>query len=179
MTSAFETLLAAAERRKLPPVRQWRPARTGDIDIRIASDGRWFHEGREIRRARLVKLFATVLRRDADGFCLVTPAEKLRIIVEDAPFIAVDMESDGAGAARQLVFATNVGDSVLAGVAHPIEVRNPATAPRPYLEVRDGLKARIARSVFYRLVDLCDEAHGQLTVWSAGTRFAIGPTLPP
>ena len=179
MTSAFEALLAAARDRKLPPVRQWRPARTGDIDIRIASDGRWLHEGREIRRKRLVALFATVLRLDEDGFCLVTPAEKLRIVVEDAPFIAVDMESDGAGAGRRLVFATNVGDSVLADAAHPIEVRNPATAPRPYLEVRDGLKARIARSVFYRLVDLSDEMNGQLTVWSAGTSFVLGPTLEP
>ena len=179
MTSAFETLLAAARDRQLPPVRQWRPARTGDIDIRIASDGRWLHEGREIRRKRLVALFATVLRLDEDGFCLVTPAEKLRIVVEDAPFIAVDMESDGTGAGRRLVFATNVGDSVLADAAHPIEVRNPATAPRPYLEVRDGLKARIARSVFYRLVDLSDEINGQLTVWSAGTGFVLGPTLEP
>ena len=175
MTNAFEQLLAAARDQRLPPVGQWCPARTGDIDIRIAADGRWFHEGREIKRQRLVALFASVLRLDADGHCLVTPAEKLRIVVEDAPFLAIDMESDGVAAARRLIFTTNVGDHVLAGAGHRITVFDAAVAPRPYLEVRDGLRARIARSVFYRLVDCCDEAGGELEVWSAGERFVLGP----
>ena len=175
MTDSFEQLLAAARDRRLPPVRHWQPVRSGEIDIRIAADGRWFHEGREIKRTRLVALFASVLRLDADGFCLVTPAEKLRIVVEDAPFVAIDMESDGTGKARRLLFTTNVGDCVLADAAHRIEVRDADAAPRPYLEVRDGLRARIARSVFYRLVDCCDLAQGQLEVWSAGERFVLGP----
>ena len=131
MTDSFEQLLAAARDRRLPPVRHWQPVRSGEIDIRIAADGRWFHEGREIKRTRLVALFASVLRLDADGFCLVTPAEKLRIVVEDAPFLAIDMESDGTGKARRLLFTTNVGDRVLADAAHRIEVRDADAAPRP------------------------------------------------
>ena len=179
MSNAFRALLDAAGDRKLPPVHTWRPARIGDIDIRIAPDGRWFHEGAEIRRERLVALFSTVLRLDDDGYCLVTPAEKLRIVVEDAPFLAVDMESDGAGRARRLIFVTNVGDHVLADAAHPIEVEDRAGEPRPYLTVRAGLRARLTRSVFYRLVDLGAPAGGELEVWSAGSRFVLGRIDPP
>ena len=174
MSNAFRALLAAAGDRKLPPVHTWHPERVGDIDIRIAADGRWFHEGAEIKRERLVALFSTVLRLDDDGHCLVTPAEKLRIVVEDAPFLAVDMESDGAGRSRRLIFATNVGDHVLADAAHPIEVEDRAGEPRPYITVRDGLRARLTRSVFYRLVDLGAPAGDELEVWSAGSRFALG-----
>lgn len=174
MDDAFGALLKAAADRKLPPVGQWHPERVGDIDIRINSDGRWFHEGTEIKRHRLVELFATVLRRDPDGYCLVTPAEKLRIHVEDAPFIAIDMESDGEGPERRLVLATNVGDHVLVDAAHPITVNDKEGEPRPYVEVRDGLRALIARSVFYRLVDLGEVRNGSVEVWSCGTRFVLG-----
>ena len=172
--NAFQALLDAAGNRRLPPVHAWHPQRVGDIDIRIAADGRWFHEGAEIRRERLVALFSTVLRLDHDGYCLVTPAEKLRIVVEDAPFLAIDMESDGAGPARRLIFTTNVGDHVLADAAHPIEVEERAGEPRPYVTVRDGLRARLTRSVFYRLVELGAPAGEELEVWSAGSRFVLG-----
>ena len=175
MPAAFRDLLALAADRKLPPVERWHPERVGEIDIRIAADGRWFHEGAEIRRERLVALFATVLRLDEDGYCLVTPAEKLRIVVEDAPFLAVDMESDGAGRSRRLIFTTNVGDHVLADAAHPIEVVERDAGPRPYVTVRDALRARLTRSVFYRLVDLGTPAGRELEVWSAGARFVLGP----
>ena len=174
VTSPFENLLAAVGDRKLPPVHAWRPERVGDIDIRIAADGRWFHEGSEIKRQRLVTLFSTILRLDEDGYCLVTPAEKLRIAVEGAPFLAVDMESDGEGQARRLIFTTNVGDHVLADANHPIEVLVCAGEPRPYITVRNGLRARITRSVFYRLVDLGAPAAGRLEVWSAGAKFVLG-----
>ena len=178
MSNAFRALLDAAGDRKLPPVHAWRPERVGDIDIRIAPDGRWFHEGAEIRRERLVALFSTVLRLDDDGYCLVTPAEKLRIVVEDAPFLAVDMESDGAGRSRRLIFVTNVGDHVLADAAHPIEVEERGREPRPYVTVRRRLRARLTRSVFYRLVDLGTPAGGELEVWSAGSRFVLGRIEP-
>ena len=174
MDDAFGALLKAAADRKLPPVGRWRPERVGDIDIRINAEGCWFHEGTEIKRQRLVELFATVLRRDPDGFCLVTPAEKLRIHVEDAPFIAIDMESDGKGRERRLVLATNVGDHVLVDAEHPITVNDNEGEPRPYVEVRDGLQALIARSVFYRLVDLGEVRKGSVEVWSCGTRFVLG-----
>lgn len=174
MDEAFGALLKAAADRKLPPVGLWHPERVGDIDIRINADGRWFHDGTEIKRHRLVKLFATVLRLDPDGYCLVTPAEKLRIRVEDAPFVAIDMESDGEGPKRRLVLATNVGDHVLVDAAHPITVLENHGEPRPYVEVRDGLRALIARSVFYRLVDLGEVRNGSVEVWSCGTRFVLG-----
>ena len=172
--AAFRDLLALAASRKLPPVEHWHPERVGEIDIRIAADGRWFHEGAEIRRERLVALFATVLRLDEDGYCLVTPAEKLRIVVEDAPFLATDMESDGAGRSRRLIFTTNVGDHVLADAAHPLEVVDHNGEPRPYLDVRNGLRARLTRSVFYRLVELGTPVGEELEVWSAGSRFVLG-----
>ncbi|MDE0054518.1 MAG: DUF1285 domain-containing protein [Gammaproteobacteria bacterium] len=174
METAFDALLKAAGDRKLPPVDQWQPERVGDIDIRIASDGRWFHEGTEIKRQRLVALFATILRRDADGYCLVTPVEKLRIRVDDAPFVAVDMEYAGEGRERRLILTTNVDDHVLVDAAHPITVRDNQGEPRPYVEVRDGLRALIARSVFYRLVDLGEVRDGMLEVWSSGSRFVLG-----
>ena len=116
-----------------------------------------------------------MLRRDDDGHCLVTPVEKLRIVVEDAPFLAIDMESDGAGRSRRLLFTTNVGDHVLADAKHPIEVEDRAGEPRPYVTVRNGLRARMTRSVFYRLVDLGAPVGGQLVVWSAGAPFVLGP----
>ena len=174
MDDAFDALLKAAADRKLPPVGLWHPERIGDIDIRINADGRWFHEGAEIKRQRLVALFATVLRRDDDGYWLVTPVEKLRIRVEDAPFMAIDMESDGDGRERRLVLTTNVGDHVLVDAAHRITVHDNAGEPRPYVEVRDGLWALIARSVFYRLVDLGEVRNGSVEVWSCGTRFVLG-----
>ena len=106
---------------------------------------------------------------------MVTPAEKLRIRVDDAPFVAVDMDADGVGRARRLLFTTNVGDLVLAGPDHPIAV---GEGPRPYVEVRRGLQALIARSVFYRLVALAEvEAGGQMSVWSDGQRFVLGTCL--
>ena len=174
MESAFDTLLKAARDRELPPVNQWQPKRVGDIDIRIRSDGRWFHEGTEIKRQPLVELFATILRRDADGHCLVTPVEKLRIQVDDAPFVAVDMESAGEGRERRLILTTNVGDHVLVDAAHSISVEDNEGEPRPYVEVRDGLRALIARSVFYRLVELGEVRDGVLEVWSSGERFVLG-----
>ena len=188
--SAFDELLAAARNRTLPPVERWNPSRVGEIDIRIAANGDWYHDGSLIKRFAIAKLFATILRRDPcrddglrrdrcrdDGqYFLVTPAEKLRIRVDDAPFLAIDMESDGQGDARRLLFTTNVGDVVLADAAHPLTVvTQPNGEPRPYVEVRDGLTALIARSVFYRLVELADvDENGAASICSAGARFVLG-----
>lgn len=174
--SAFADLLAAAENRNLPPVERWHPTRTGAIDIRIAASGDWYHEGALIKRAAIARLFATVLRLEDDGaYYLVTPAEKLRIQVDDAPFVATGMEADGEGRAARVLFTTNMGEAVLADARHPIVVEQRAEQPRPYVEVRDGLRALIARPVFYRLVAMArvDEA-GQVCVWSAGARFVLG-----
>lgn len=167
----------AAGGKGLPPVHLWNPPHCGDIDIRIARDGVWFHEGTPIGREALVRLFSTILRRDPDGFHLVTPVEKMRITVEDAPFIAVRVDRDG----EALRFVTNVGDEVEAGPDHAIRVEeDPATGePRPYLHVRRGLEALIARPVFYELVEMAVERATQdgprFCVASNGAWFPVGP----
>jgi hypothetical protein len=179
----FESLEAAQADKRLPPVEDWHPERQGGIDIRIAADGTWYHEGSPIRRQALIDLFATVLRRDPDGYCLVTPAERLVIEVEDAPFIAVAMETRGVGRETDLLFTTNVGDHVVADADHPLRVlraaeRRPGNAapdePRPYVRVRNGLDALINRSVYYRLVDQAAVEGGEVVAYSRGARFVLG-----
>ena len=159
--------------RALPPVHLWNPPNCGEIDIRIRADGLWFHEGSPIGRPQLVRLFASVLRRDPDGFYLVTPVEKLEITVEDAPFTAVRVDREGG----DLRFTTNVGDTVVAGPDHAIRVEMDAATgePRPYLHVRAGLEALIVRAVFYDLIEMGDAQDGRLIVESGGTRFDLGP----
>jgi hypothetical protein len=177
----LEGVIAAAKAqapgRGLPPVHLWRPEHCGDIDIVIKKDGLWFHEGTPIGREALVRLFSTVLRKDPDGFHLVTPVEKMKITVEDAPFIAVRVDREGDA----LKFLTNVGDEVEAGPENGIRVEmDPATGqPRPYLHVRRGLEALIARPVFYELVEMAEERDTPegptLGVASHGAWFPIGP----
>jgi uncharacterized protein len=166
----------AASGRALPPVETWHPAHCGDIDIRIARDGTWFHQGSPIGRKELVRLFSTILRKDGEDYVLVTPAEKMRITVEDAPFLAVLMDAEGEGAGQMLSFTTNVGDVAVAGPDNPIRVEiDPETEePSPYVHVRKGFEAKIARAVFYRLVDLAETRDGVLGVWSGGVFFGIG-----
>lgn len=169
----LDDLTKATPARGLPPVHLWRPEHCGEIDIVIKASGEWLHEGAPIRRPALVRLFSTVLRRDPDGIHLVTPVEKLKITVEDAPFVAVAVDVHG----EDLVFTTNVGDRVTADADHPIRVEtDPATGePRPYVHVRAGLDALIARSVFYELVERADERDdGSLAVRSGGLWFALG-----
>jgi len=184
--SGLEGVVAAAKAqapgRGLPPVHLWNPAHCGDIDIVIKKSGLWFHEGTPIGREALVRLFSTVLRKDPDGFHLVTPVEKMKITVEDAPFIAVrlDAVADDAGE-PVLRFTTNVGDTVEAGAENPIRVEVDAETgePRPYVHVRRGLEALIARPVFYELSELAEEREqaGEpiLGVRSHGAWFAISP----
>jgi hypothetical protein len=163
-----------------PPVQQWKPEVSGEIDIRIGRDGTWYHEGSPIGRKRMVQLFSSVLRHDDDGVhYLVTPVEKLAIEVDDAPFLAVEMTVHGAGREQVLVFRTNVDEEVMAGPEHPIRIALDGTGeePSPYIHVRDRLEALIARPVFYALVELGVEAEvdgeAHLGVWSAGVFFPI------
>lgn len=155
------------------PVERWHPEHCGSMDLVIRSDGTWVHEGEPILRASLVRLFSRVLRRDDDGYVLVTPAEKLSIQVEDVPFLAVDFERTSDG----IAFRTNVGDVVTADAAHPIEMRASEAAGTsvPYIRVRGALDARLARPAYYRLVDEAREApDGTLSIESGGQRFALG-----
>lgn len=172
----------AASGRALPPVERWNPAHCGEIDIRIARDGTWLHQGEPIGRKELVRLFSTILRKDGADYVLVTPAEKLRIQVDDAPFVAALLKVEGEGRAQRLVFTTNVGDVAQAGADNPIRVEtDPASGePSPYVHVRRGLEARIARAPFYQMVDLAAPGEGAMTgllgVWSGGVFFPIGPS---
>ena len=172
--------LAAYRAKKLPPVGQWNPPYRGDADMRIGRDGTWYHLGQPIERAAMVKLFSTVLRRDDDRFFLVTPAERLAITVDDAPFVAVEMFATGTGTSQDITFRTHVDDYVTADADHPIRIELDPTSgePSPYVLVRDRLEALIARAVFYDMVDLAVERPGptgiELGVWSAGAFFPIG-----
>jgi hypothetical protein len=151
--------------------------------MRIASDGEWSYQGSPIRRIDLVKLFATILRREPDGsYWLVTPVERGRIEVEDAPFVVVEIERAGAGETQELRARTNLDQWLTIGPDHPLELRRPPgvvaeSGPAPYVDVRDGLQARIARSVFYELVDLAEEhridGRDCVGIWSQGHFFAL------
>jgi hypothetical protein len=159
-------------------------------DMRIARDGTWFYHGSPIGRIALVKLFATVLKRDDAGdFWLITPAERGRITVEDVPFVAVEVRADGAGRDMKLSFRTNLDEWVTADADHPIRVAHARAAggelsdvPAPYILIRDRLEARIGRAVFYELVELAEERQTpqgiELGVWSEQTFFPLG-SLPP
>ena len=156
----------------------------GDLDIRIARDGTWFYRGSPIGRLPLVKLFASVLRREADGrYWLVTPAERGHIEVEDVPFLGVALTVEGDGRNQQLIFRTNLDEFVTAGADNPLRVETAADGePAPYILVRDGLEARLARPVFYDLVELgTEERVGdtiQFGVWSQGMFFRLGEPGP-
>jgi len=169
----FNELSELERKQSFPPVQSWHPEREGDIDIHIDASGDWYHEGSRFQRKALVKLFSSILRKDADGYCLVTPAEKLRIDVADVPFVAIDVERGDGEKGPELIFTTNVDEYVTADEDHPIWVDASGGSPRPYIHVRAGLNALISRPLYYRLVDLCTEADGRHWLISRGTRFAL------
>ncbi len=155
------------------------PPHCGAIDIRITADGVWFHEGRPILRPALVRLFASILQREADGqFYLVTPVEKMLIQVDDCPFVAVLLQVTGDGSEAVLTFELNTGEHVTANGRHPLWVEERDGGPHPLLQVRAGLQARLTRTVFYQLADLAQEdtvnGASAWVVWSDGQRFVLG-----
>ncbi|WP_306114666.1 MULTISPECIES: DUF1285 domain-containing protein [unclassified Roseovarius] len=169
---------AAAQSGGLPPVHLWNPPFCGDLDMRIARDGTWYYEGTVITRPGLVRLFSTILKREGDKYFLVTPVEKVGVSVDDAPFVAVDFERRGAGETQELVFETNVGDSVTAGPETPIRVVRDGDTdePSPYVMVRAGLEALIDRKSFYRLVEIGSHHDGWFGLWSGGAFFPMIPS---
>ncbi len=178
----LEALLKAQTDGGLPPVERWDPPYCGDIGMAIRADGVWLYQGSPIGRVPLVKLFARVLRRDADGrHFLVTPAEKVDVKVEDAPFLAVEMQVDGTGEARQLTFRTNVDDIVRCGPSHPLRFVEEAGSGgmKPYVLVRGRLEALVSRAVYYDLVDLATPRSpaepDSLGVWSGGVWWEFSP----
>lgn len=168
-------IVQAMEAQKLPPVAHWNPTHCGDSEMRIARDGTWFHQGSVIARPAMVRVFSTILRREPDGrHVLVTPVEKLDIAVEDAPFVATALKVEGEGREGRLVFQLNTGDLIAAGSAHPLRFVDGEDGPRPYLHVRDGLEALIARPVYYELADRALVGDDQVPgVWSDGIFFPM------
>lgn len=182
--SEFEKILADIESAKAATMarQDWKPAQQGEIDIRIDADGNWFHEGRRFQRDSLVKLFASVLRREKDDYYLVTPAEQLRIQVEDAPFVATLVESVTTDGADAIVFTTNLGERILLDRDHALRIEtDPRTGePRPYLQLDAGLEALISRRAFYDLINLGEERERDgstyLVVRSLDQEFELGKT---
>jgi len=160
--------------------RAWNPEREGAIDIRIAADGNWYHEGRRFQRESLVRLFASVLRREPKGYFLVTPAEKLRIEVEDAPFVANLVERIDADGRQAIVFTTNTGARIVVDREHALRVEIDAASgePRPYVQMHDGLEALIGRGAFFELANFAVERERDgkrfLCVTSLGETFELG-----
>ena len=179
-------LLAEQARGGMPPVETWNPPYCGDIGMAIRADGTWFYQGSPIGRMPLVKLFARVLRRDEDGrHYLVTPVEKVDVAVDDAPFLAVEMEVRGQGRDQELIFRTNVDDIVTCGPDHPIRFEREAGSGglKPYVRVRGRLDALVTRALYYDLVEMAlateerpaDTSPDVPGLWSGGNFFAMTP----
>jgi hypothetical protein len=174
----LESIAAALPKAKgLPPVERWNPPFCGDIDMRIGTDGTWYYQKTPIGRLPLVKLFASVLKKEGDKYVLVTPVEKVGITVDDVPFLAVEMKvSREAG--QSLTFRTNVDDVVTAGPGHALRFEQETTGGlRPYLHVRRELWAKVTRTLFYDLVELGEErdvdGRAMFGVVSNGEFFAM------
>lgn len=188
LSAALGEVAMTGTKRGPPPVERWNPPYCGEIDMRIAADGTWFYNGTPIGRPALVRLFASILRRDEepdarpDGarYVLVTPVERVGIQVEDAPFLAVEMAVEGEGEARRVAFRTNVDDLVPVDAEHGLRFeRDPEGGFRPYLHVRRGLWARLTRALAYDLVDLCEERALDDGTWfglaAGGTFHRVAP----
>lgn len=176
----LEGLLQAAQGKRLPPVDQWDPPYCGDIAMRILADGTWLYQNSPIGRKALVQLFSQILRRDADGRTyLVTPVEKVDVTVDDAPFLAVEMQVENRGPGQELIFRTNVDDIVRCGPEHPLRfaLETPGGGLKPYLLVRGRLEALLTRALYYDLVELAESTPGrsdeQLGIWSGGAFFLL------
>ena len=179
--NALQNVIAQAQKADggsdgLPPVHLWEPDYCGDIGLHIARDGQWYYAGSPIGRKRLVRLFSTILRHDDDGeHYLVTPVEKIRVGVEDAPFVATLMQVTGSGRDQALRFETNVHDFATAGAEHAlrIELDPKDKTPSPYIHIRARLEALISRAVFDDLVALGETVDDQFGVWSKNVFFPI------
>jgi hypothetical protein len=171
----------SATRGGLPPVHLWNPPFCGDLDMRIAADGTWYYMKTPIGRAALVKLFASVLKREGDKYFLVTPVEKCGILVEDSPFLAVEMRKERDDRGQILTFRTDVDDWVVCDREHPLrfEPEMGTDGLKPYLHVRRDLWARVKRALFFDLVELGEEreidGERMFGVVSAGEFFAMAP----
>jgi len=174
---SLDAIAALVADRTLPPVDKWNPTHCGNSEMRIARDGSWYHQGAPITRPAMVRLFSTVLRREPDGsHVLVTPVEKLVIEVEGTAFIALEMESEGAGENRRIALSLNSGDALVIGRDHPLSIHEDEHGSQPRVLVRHGLEATLARALYYELAEIAlAEAHEPPGVWSDGCFFRLTP----
>jgi hypothetical protein len=180
LSSLVDSLGPDGARKGLPPVERWNPAYCGEIDMRIAADGSWHYMGTPINRPALVRLFSTVLRKDPEGYVLVTPVERVGITVEDAPFLAVEMAVEGEGESRRIAFRTNVDDVVQAGAENPLRFEKDAEeGVKPYLLVRGGLWALVTRSLALDLIAMGEkrDVAGEV-LFGIGVEDAFFPIAP-
>jgi uncharacterized protein len=187
-TFASDIRALVGEDGKLPPVESWQPTRSGEIDIRIAADGVWYYQGEVMQRESVVRLLSRILRKDSDAYYLVTPSEKMKIDVDDAPFVVTMMDIEGEGCAQKIHFSTQTGDYFTLSAEHPLEtIQSSGGEPKPYVKVRHDLLARINRSVYYELAEHVVPYEGSVSsggvvpcegdnfgVWSSGELFLLG-----
>lgn len=177
-TFASDIRALVGEDGKLPPVESWQPSRAGEIDIRIASDGVWFYQGEEMQRESVVRLLSRILRKDSDGYYLVTPSEKMKISVDDAPFVVTMMDVEAENTEQKIHFSTQTGDYFTLSAEHPLEVvYSDSGEPKPYVKVRHDLLAKINRSVYYELAERVvpsEQDEEKFGVWSRGEFFLLG-----
>jgi hypothetical protein len=178
LISTLQSEAGLEKPRSLPPVHLWNPAHCGDIGLEIRRDGSWWQSGVRFSREKLVRLFSTILRRDADGYYLVTPHEKVVVKVEDAPFMGVRVDRHESDGHQVILVTTNVGDVVAVDTEHPLRVEtDPRTGePSTYVRVRGGLEARLARPPYYELVSWAvpDRDTSTMRVMSSGVGFPVG-----
>jgi len=174
---SLDQLQALADQRQLPPVEQWHPGHCGHSGMRIARDGTWYHDGAPISRPAMVRLFSTILRREADGrHVLVTPVEMLEVDVDATAFRAVEMTTEGEGAQRRIALRLDSGDVVILGPEHPLRIAHTELGPSPRVAVRHGLEAELSRSVYYELAELAlTEDAEPPGIWSDGAFFPLEP----
>ncbi len=168
----LDEIAALADAKNLPPVADWNPEKSGDSEMQIAADGRWYHQDGEIKRPAMIRAFSRLLRRDPGGsYWLVTPQEKLRIEVEDVPFQAVEMQVEGIGNNQRIGLRLNSDELLVIDSQHQVEMRGSV----PYVHVRAGLWARISRAVYYELAELLLNDENKMTLSSCGFEFNLGP----
>ena len=168
-----------SNKKSLPPIEKWNPPFCGDIDMTISKSGKWYYMGSEIKRPAMVKLFSGILRLESDNsYYLVTPVEKVRIQVEDAPFVAVAITEEQSEGMNTVTFRTNLNDEIVLSKENPLSIEiKKNDEPSPYITVRNNLRALISRSVFYELVDLAEtipiDGVPYLAIKSQGEIFKI------
>ena len=168
-----------SNKKSLPPIEKWNPPFCGDIDMTISKSGKWYYMGSEIKRPAMVKLFSGILRLESDNsYYLVTPVEKVRIQVEDAPFVAVAITKEQSEGMNTVTFRTNLNDEIVLSKENPLSIEiKKNDEPSPYITVRNNLRALISRSVFYELVDLAEtiliDGVPYLVIKSKGEIFKI------